>query len=182
MAARTRAFSTDDQLAFARLSGDYNPIHLDPLAARRFLFGQPVVHGMHALLWAVDRWLEGNSAPIRLTRLKVRFRNSIALNVAVELAVESKDAASVRFEVTANGVSLLTANVAYEPETSVGMPIAPRFRPRFRHRKTVANRTRSNWSRRPDSCRFAWSPRSLLNSFPTLRGCCLPNSSRCCWR
>jgi short chain dehydrogenase len=88
------------------------------------LFGQPVVHGMHALLWALDRWLEASLGPVRLTRLKVRFRNSIALNVGVELAVESKEAANVRFEVTADGVSLLTANVAYEPETHVGTPVA----------------------------------------------------------
>lgn len=127
MALRTRSFSTDDQLAFARLSGDYNPIHLDPIAARRFLFGQPVVHGMHALLWALDGWLGENSAPTRLARLKVRFRNTIALNVGVELAVESKDAANVRFEVIADGVSLLTANVTYETGASVRTPIAPQI-------------------------------------------------------
>jgi hypothetical protein len=127
MALRTRSFSTDDQLAFARLSGDFNPIHVDPIAARRFLFGQPVVHGMHALLWALDGWLGENSALTRLARLKVRFRNSIALNVGVELAVESKDAANVRFEVTADGISLLTANVAYETAASVVTPIAPQI-------------------------------------------------------
>ncbi len=80
-----RVFSVDDQLAFARLSGDYNPIHLDPVAARRLLFGQPVVHGMHALLWAFDGWLAETNAALRLTNLRVRFRSSIPLNVGVEL-------------------------------------------------------------------------------------------------
>ncbi len=117
MATRTRAFSTDDQLAFARLSGDYNPIHLDPVAARRLLFGQPVVHGMHALLWALNGWLDEVSDPIRVTRLKVRFRSAIALDVEVTLNVETKDATNLRLEVAADGVSLLTANVAYEADT-----------------------------------------------------------------
>ena len=29
----SRRFTDDDSLAFARLSGDYNPIHLDPVLA-----------------------------------------------------------------------------------------------------------------------------------------------------
>lgn len=57
----TRTFSLGDQRAFAALSGDNNPIHLDPLEARRSLFGAPVVHGVHALLWGVDHALASES-------------------------------------------------------------------------------------------------------------------------
>jgi len=49
-----RVFTSDDQLAFAKLSGDYNPLHLDPVLARRLLFGRQVVHGLHALLWSLN--------------------------------------------------------------------------------------------------------------------------------
>ncbi|MBF0166188.1 MAG: hypothetical protein HQL45_01050 [Alphaproteobacteria bacterium] len=49
-----RRFTQEDQTLFARLSGDWNPLHVDPIAARRLLFGAPVVHGVHALLWALD--------------------------------------------------------------------------------------------------------------------------------
>ncbi len=38
-----RIFTSDDQLAFAKLSGDYNPLHMDPIYARRLLFGRQVV-------------------------------------------------------------------------------------------------------------------------------------------
>src|SRR5580658_10456419 len=98
MSTKTRVFSADDQLAFARLSGDYNPIHLDPVAARRLLFGQPVVHGMHTLVWALDVWLEGMLAPTRLKHLKAKFRASIPLHVAVELVTHSKNANEVQLE------------------------------------------------------------------------------------
>jgi len=30
---------------FAELSGDYNPLHVDPLYARRLQFGNTVIHG-----------------------------------------------------------------------------------------------------------------------------------------
>jgi 3-oxoacyl-[acyl-carrier protein] reductase len=36
----------DDVRAFAALTGDYNPLHLEPDFARRTLFRRPVVHGM----------------------------------------------------------------------------------------------------------------------------------------
>lgn len=41
--------------AFAALSGDANPIHLDPDYCKTHPFGRPVSHGMliHAQLWAL---------------------------------------------------------------------------------------------------------------------------------
>ncbi len=52
----TRCFTMEDQVAFARLSGDFNPVHVDDLAARRLMFGGPIVHGMHLLLWVLQHW------------------------------------------------------------------------------------------------------------------------------
>ena len=39
----SRSFSIEDQRAFAKLSGDSNPLHIDPVAARRLMFGQVAV-------------------------------------------------------------------------------------------------------------------------------------------
>jgi MaoC like domain len=50
----TRRFSLQDQHLFAKFSGDSNPIHVDPVAARRTMAGRCVVHGMHTLLWALN--------------------------------------------------------------------------------------------------------------------------------
>ena len=41
----SRAFTTMDQSLFARWSGDFNPLHMDPLAARRTQAGAPAIHG-----------------------------------------------------------------------------------------------------------------------------------------
>ena len=55
--SHSRTFTPADQEDFAILSGDYNPMHLDPLIARRTLFGKPVVHGVHVVLWVLDAYL-----------------------------------------------------------------------------------------------------------------------------
>ncbi|MEM9149283.1 MAG: SDR family NAD(P)-dependent oxidoreductase [Cyanobacteria bacterium P01_F01_bin.3] len=76
-------FTLADQLAFAELSGDYNPLHVDPLIARRNLFGRPVVHGIHSVLWALEQWLEKHPAQILLTGLNARFIKPIYLETEV---------------------------------------------------------------------------------------------------
>ena len=50
----TLRFTPANQRAFARFSGDFNPVHRDPVAARRIAAGEPIVHGMHLLLRALD--------------------------------------------------------------------------------------------------------------------------------
>ncbi len=75
-----RVFSLSDQLEFARLSGDWNPIHLDPIFARRTLAGEMVVHGVHAALWALDGWASQMLSPVSLRALKASFRRPIPVD------------------------------------------------------------------------------------------------------
>ncbi|MGF1533360.1 MAG: MaoC family dehydratase [Bernardetiaceae bacterium] len=39
------SFSQDDVVAFAEVSGDKNPVHLDPEYAAQTMFKQPIMHG-----------------------------------------------------------------------------------------------------------------------------------------
>jgi acyl dehydratase len=48
---RRRTFTQADFDRFAALSGDRNPIHVDPVYAAKARFGRPVAHGM--MLYAV---------------------------------------------------------------------------------------------------------------------------------
>ena len=68
----TRRFTLEDQFAFAALSGDSNPLHLDPVAARRTMIGAVVVHGVHLLLWGLDR-LAAQRPLHGFRRLRVNF-------------------------------------------------------------------------------------------------------------
>jgi hypothetical protein len=112
----TRIFTGDDQNRFAELSGDFNPIHVDPIAARRLLFGRTVVHGIHALLWAVDQWLAGLDAVrrVRLTKLKAQFNRPLLVGDPVDLSVSVRGPDAVRFDITSTGGRCMTFSAAFE--------------------------------------------------------------------
>ena len=69
--------SLQSQLSFAELSGDFNPIHLDSIRARRTMFGQIVAHGIHNVLCGIEKFLKIH--PLSINRLSVTFRNPVFL-------------------------------------------------------------------------------------------------------
>jgi hypothetical protein len=73
----SRSFSLQDQIAFAKLSSDWNPMHLDQAFARRTQVGAPVVHAIHNLAWAADAVLR--AFPIRVANIRARFLQPLFL-------------------------------------------------------------------------------------------------------
>lgn len=68
-----------DQALIYRLSGDYNPLHVDPGAAKAAGFERPILHGLCAygvVCRAMLLLLCGND-PTRLRRLDVRFTSPL---------------------------------------------------------------------------------------------------------
>ena len=86
-----KTFSIDDQRAFAALSGDWNPLHLDPVYARRTVIGRVVVHGIHAALWALDSWLPGTPEPFAINSFDAHFYRAIPVGAEVICSVVSSD-------------------------------------------------------------------------------------------
>ena len=85
-----RIFTPADQSDFAAVSGDFNPMHMDEVAARRSLFGAPVVHGIHLLCWALESWLSSrNRAAAGLERLTATFHRGVLLGQTVHTSVLS---------------------------------------------------------------------------------------------
>jgi NAD(P)-dependent dehydrogenase (short-subunit alcohol dehydrogenase family) len=94
----SKTFDADDQVLFARLSGDFNPLHMDSLAARRTQAGTVVVHGIHAVLWALDRMVESGLARGGIAGLKVQFAKFIPVGGTVNLRLVYRDDKSIRAE------------------------------------------------------------------------------------
>jgi acyl dehydratase/NAD(P)-dependent dehydrogenase (short-subunit alcohol dehydrogenase family) len=107
-ALASRTFGAQDQNSFARLSGDFNPIHMDPLAARKTSAGLPIVHGIHGVLWALDQLVEARVVTSVPASLKVRFARFIFVGSTVELRLVHRDERSVRADITLGGLTATT--------------------------------------------------------------------------
>ena len=87
-----RIFTPADRRSFAALSGDFNPMHMDEVAARRTVFGAPVVHGVHLLCWALESWFASRGrAATALKRLTASFNRGVLVGEAVSTCVLSDE-------------------------------------------------------------------------------------------
>ena len=76
-----RTFRQLDQQWFASASHDWNPMHMDPVLARRLLTGRQVAHGIHTLLSALDLW-QGQSGA-SLASVQCEFSNPVNVDDTV---------------------------------------------------------------------------------------------------
>ena len=88
-AAIVKRFGEEDVAAFAALSGDYNPLHMESEFAERTRFGRRVVHGMLVASYVstlVGMRLPGAGA--LWMQQNFRWRNPVFLGDTVEFALE----------------------------------------------------------------------------------------------
>jgi acyl dehydratase len=78
---------------YARVSGDYNPIHLWPWTARPFGFREPILHGFATAARAahgiIEQRLQGDPAALR--RMRIAFRAPLPLPAAAALQASTAD-------------------------------------------------------------------------------------------
>ena len=99
----SRSFDLSDQKWFAQLSGDWNPLHVDAVAARRTQAGEPAVHGVHGMLWALDQLCRHmDCGPI--ARIDVQFDQFILLNRQVAVTLISQDSETLVLHVSSDGI------------------------------------------------------------------------------
>ena len=72
-----RAFLMSDQEDFGSFSRDINPIHVDPIFARRTISGECIVHGVHGVMWALENILQNYD--FQISRFEADFLKPITL-------------------------------------------------------------------------------------------------------
>ena len=121
---RSRIFKQADFDRFAHLSGDDNPIHVDPEFAARTKFGRPVAHGM--LLYSALWGLAGSDLPgpgsIPLGG-QLKFPSPTFVDEKVSLAVEVTDLKAETSQVVlAMGVIKGNGELGLEGTAEVWLP------------------------------------------------------------
>jgi acyl dehydratase len=101
---------------FARLSGDSNPLHVDPILARRTQFGTTVVHGIHLLLGALDRLAaSGQADDLELAALTATFNNPVRTGAQVILQVRRDERGRVRIAAESESRPAFVATLELQP-------------------------------------------------------------------
>jgi NAD(P)-dependent dehydrogenase (short-subunit alcohol dehydrogenase family)/acyl dehydratase len=111
----SRCFGMADQLLFTELSGDHNPMHIDAIAARRTQAGAPVVHGVHAVLWALEHIVQEGLAGTDLCSIGVQFRKFMYLDQPAELALVRNDHQTIKAELSCGGLVAVTLHLRKGP-------------------------------------------------------------------
>lgn len=113
----SRVFTLADQIRYAKLSGDFNPIHVDPIYARRSPIGI-VVHGVHLVLWSLDLFYQAHREAMAPGRVVATFLKPIALDEPVqwELTAESvAEASTWRINLQQNHTLMTTIRLELSP-------------------------------------------------------------------
>jgi len=102
---------------YAKLSGDYNPIHLSAISAKAFGFKQPIAHGMWTLSRAVSAFVSQQDfrQSMSIKEVNCRFRKPVFLPCDIHIQQHCKTDNSVLIDVTDSNDSLvhLSARLAF---------------------------------------------------------------------
>lgn len=171
-----KRFDFEDQIAFARLSGDHNPMHMDPVFSRRTQAGAPVVHGVHSALIGLEFVAPLLAATPGVTTLKAVFTKMVYVGDLVDYQLKTFTEKSATVEGLAEGVQVFrlvltfgAAAVADFQPGSANIPGAPPDSPIELAFEDMA--TQSGWIKSPASvadiqARFPaasqlWSPQRI---------------------
>ena len=111
LAPRELCFTDEDQQRFAAHSRDVNPMHVSALAARRTLSGRQVVHGIHLLMQALERYEP--RVPVRGLIADCSFAQPVSVGDPVTFA--QMDAAEGRSVLRASVRGLVCMEVEIDP-------------------------------------------------------------------
>lgn len=129
-AAKPFRIDREDVERFARLSGDFNPLHLDPVRARRLIFGEAVTHGIHVLMLALDAYLEDARGRLALKRLKATFLAPVPIGGVFTVTVGGDTAKGRKLTVETGGRTALKATaLLIEADDSLPEPASSPFQP-----------------------------------------------------
>ena len=92
--SRARTVTEADVVAFAGLSGDYNPLHTDAEFMKSSPFGERIAHGMLVSsigtgLSSQMGWFEGTT--VALLEVTFRFKAPVKLGDTIHLVIKVKD-------------------------------------------------------------------------------------------
>ncbi len=98
---------------FAQLSGDFNPLHVDPVAARRLRFGHTVIHGVNGTIAALDLLFKYLGEPAQLVNLSVNYAKPVKQGDVLTVVYVQDTPSKGKLEVLIKGKKAQVIKVEY---------------------------------------------------------------------
>jgi acyl dehydratase len=162
----TRVFSAEDQRSFADMTGDFNPIHMDAIFARRTQAGAPVVHGIHALLWLINAIGERHPNLAEMVDFKVRFSRILYVNATIEARILSVSPTRLRAQVVCDDMAAVDLNVTFGPTAASQTILAPANEPVTAGPSRAVELAIDEMENRRGRIAFATPSDGLANQYP----------------
>ena len=118
-----RVFDWNSQEAFARVSADYNPIHMDPISARRTQTGAPIVHGVHSLIWILECFAQSELYTLGHKSLKVQFLKPIYVGDEVKVEISKSTTKAFRARISVDSEEVINATIGFEVMKLANLPV-----------------------------------------------------------
>lgn len=100
---------------------------MDPIAARRTQAGAPVVHGVHAVAWALNSYFAHNKTRSKALHLGVRFDRFMYVGQTVEARLVEQNADRFLIQLNAEGAKVATLRGEVRDEGCERSPSSPAF-------------------------------------------------------
>ena len=119
------SITAEETECFAQLSGDFNPLHLNRLLARRLTYGGTVAHGVHSLLRSLDLFCLSQSRQRRFARLRAWFVGPVEHEEQVDCQVSFDDDCLLKIEASCGPAKVLVVEAELTDWDGVDhMPLA----------------------------------------------------------
>ena len=106
------------QLDFAKLSNDFNPIHVDPLYAWRSMFGKQLVHGIHQVLICLEDLAKNINEKIFISKISAKFEYPAGVNEIISIDnINFSETYSEYVIKNERGLTLTTIKVNYKKKS-----------------------------------------------------------------
>lgn len=106
------------QLDFAKLSNDFNPIHVDSLYAWRSMFGKQLVHGIHQVLICLEDLAKNINEKIFISKISTKFEYPAGVNEIISIDnINFSETYSEYVIKNERGLTLTTIKVNYKKKS-----------------------------------------------------------------
>jgi len=161
-----REFTLADQIQFAAVSGDHNPIHLDPLQARRTQAGSPVVHGIHLLLWVLDSVAAANPRIPPLRGLRAHFNKFVFLEECVAVVITEQSPSRMRLVLSVGNAPRSKVTIDLGEKRGDSSEPGPPFPDTIPSQQTPSNLDFEQMESRSGRLPFVMSAEDAVTMFP----------------